>query len=330
MTILDRPAGRGHWALATLGGVIALLGAVLLAGGVWPAALGGSWYYAPAGAAMLVAGVLLFRGRNAGAWWFAGVVAVSLLWTWWESGSDYWRWVPRLGLIVGLALVLALLLPKLQRPVSRTVSRSLAGALAVVFVVAFALAFMPHGVTEADGALAHAAGVLGGLVTRDTSAPVAASGAQPANAPADGDWAAYGRSQAGQRYSPLHQHHGNHLAGSGRLLLGGVLLMLFQRLLEHGIATLQRFQFQRGGRRTRLQLRQRRLIAAKAVLRAGKLAGFGTQLAATYERQPGSDQRPECECRHQVDQDAHGDSSKRCISCRPATRRLEADPWRVP
>ncbi len=144
MTILDRPAGRGHWALATLGGVIALLGAVLLAGGVWLAALGGSWYYAPAGAAMLVAGVLLFRGRNAGAWWFAGVVAVSLLWTWWESGSDYWRWVPRLGLIVGLALVLALLLPKLQRPVSRTVSRSLAGALAVVFVVAFALAFMPH------------------------------------------------------------------------------------------------------------------------------------------------------------------------------------------
>ncbi|CEE24072.1 hypothetical protein HZS93_01755 [Xanthomonas citri] len=152
MTILDRPAGRGHWALATLGGVIALLGAVLLAGGVWLAALGGSWYYAPAGAAMLVAGVLLFRGRNAGAWWFAGVVAVSLLWTWWESGSDYWRWVPRLGLIVGLALVLALLLPKLQRPVSRTVSRSLAGALAVVFVVAFALAFMPHGVTEADRA----------------------------------------------------------------------------------------------------------------------------------------------------------------------------------
>ncbi|WP_164672598.1 PQQ-binding-like beta-propeller repeat protein, partial [Xanthomonas citri] len=49
------------------------------------------------------------------------------------------------------------------------------------------------------------AGVLGGLVTRDTSAPVAASGAQPANAPADGDWAAYGRSQAGQRYSPLQQ-----------------------------------------------------------------------------------------------------------------------------
>nr|WP_245149940.1 hypothetical protein [Xanthomonas axonopodis] len=212
MTILDRPSGRGHWALATLGGVIALLGAVLLAGGVWLAALGGSWYYAPAGAAMLVAGVLLFRGRNAGAWWFAGVVAVSLLWTWWESGSDYWRWVPRLGLIVGLAFVLALLLPKLHRPVSRKVSRSLAGALTVAFVVAFALAFMPHGVTEADGALAQAAGVLGGLVNRNASGSVAAAGAQPANAPADGDWAAYGRSQAGQRYSPLQQINRDNVA----------------------------------------------------------------------------------------------------------------------
>ncbi|RXU29360.1 hypothetical protein B0A91_00070, partial [Pseudomonas syringae] len=71
---------------------------------------------------------------------------------------------------------------------------------------------MPHGVTEADGALAHAAGMLGGLVNRDTSAPVAASGVQPANAPADGDWAAYGRSQAGQRYSPLQQINRDNVA----------------------------------------------------------------------------------------------------------------------
>lgn len=111
MSTLLRPSRRGHWALAILGGVIVLLGLVLLAGGAWLAALGGSWYYAPAGLAMLIAGVLLFRGRNAGAWWFAAVVVATLLWTWWESGSDYWRWVPRLGLIVGLAFVLALLLP---------------------------------------------------------------------------------------------------------------------------------------------------------------------------------------------------------------------------
>ncbi|CAD1790550.1 membrane-bound PQQ-dependent dehydrogenase, glucose/quinate/shikimate family [Xanthomonas arboricola pv. juglandis] len=212
MTTLHRPSRRGHWALATLGGVIGVLGTVLLAGGVWLAALGGSWYYAPAGAALLIAGVLLFRGRNAGAWWFAAVVAASLLWTWWESGSDYWRWVPRLGLIVGLAFVLALLLPKLERPVSRAVSRSVAGVLAAVFVVAFALAFVPFGVTEADGVLAHAAGMAAGLVKRSASASPAVSDGQPANAPADDDWAAYGRSQAGQRYSPLQQINRDNVA----------------------------------------------------------------------------------------------------------------------
>lgn len=41
MTTLHRPSRRGHWALATLGGVIGVLGAVLLTGGLWLAALGG-------------------------------------------------------------------------------------------------------------------------------------------------------------------------------------------------------------------------------------------------------------------------------------------------
>ncbi|MCE4509587.1 PQQ-binding-like beta-propeller repeat protein, partial [Xanthomonas hortorum pv. vitians] len=139
-------------------------------------------------------------------------MVASLLWTWWESGSDYWRWVPRAGLIVGLAFVLALLLPKLERPVSRALSRSVAGVLAAVFLVAFALAFVPFGVTEADGALAHAAGVAASLVNRNVPASLASSGAQPANAPADDDWAAYGRSQAGLRYSPLQQINRDNVA----------------------------------------------------------------------------------------------------------------------
>ncbi|CAD0319181.1 Glycerol dehydrogenase large subunit [Xanthomonas hortorum pv. cynarae] len=66
--------------------------------------------------------------------------------------------------------------------------------------------------TEADGALAHAAGVAASLVNRNVPASLASSGAQPANAPVDDDWAAYGRSQPGLRYSPLRQINRDNVA----------------------------------------------------------------------------------------------------------------------
>ncbi|MBO9880409.1 membrane-bound PQQ-dependent dehydrogenase, glucose/quinate/shikimate family [Xanthomonas sp. D-109] len=198
MNEFERTERRGGWPLRLLGGVCALIGAVLTIGGAWLLALGGSWYYLVAGLGLAISGVQLWRGRRSGALWFAATFLLSLLWAAWESGTDYWRWVPRMGLMVFLALLLALLLPRLDRPFSRTLSRSLAVVLALVFVGAFALAFLPYGVTEADGTLAHAAGMAAALATPRT-------GAQPADAPADADWAAYGRDNAGSRYTPLRQ-----------------------------------------------------------------------------------------------------------------------------
>ncbi|MCW0462377.1 Quinoprotein glucose dehydrogenase [Xanthomonas sacchari] len=162
------------------------------------AALGGSWYYLVAGLGLTISGVQLWRARRNGALWFAATFLLSLLWAAWESGTDYWRWVPRMGLMVFLALLLALLLPRLDRPFSRRLSRSLAAVLALVFVGAFALAFLPYGVTEAEGTLAHAAGMAAALASPRT-------GAQPADASVDADWAAYGRDNAGSRYTPLRQ-----------------------------------------------------------------------------------------------------------------------------
>ncbi|WP_295938419.1 PQQ-binding-like beta-propeller repeat protein [uncultured Xanthomonas sp.] len=189
---------RGGWPLQLLGGACALIGAVLAIGGAWLLAIGGSWYYLVAGLGLTISGVQLWRARRNGALWFAATFLLSLLWAAWESGADYWRWVPRMGLMVFLALLLALLLPGLDRPFSRRLSRTLAAVLALVFVGAFALAFLPYGVTEADGTLAHAAGMAAALATPRT-------GAQPADAPADADWAAYGRDNAGSRYTPLRQ-----------------------------------------------------------------------------------------------------------------------------
>ena len=192
-------ARRPRHALVTvLSLVLMLLGLVLGGLGAWLATLGGSWYYVLAGVGLLVAGVLLWGNRRAGALWFGAVFVGTLLWTWWESGSDYWRWVPRLGLIVGIGLVLSLLLPTLDRPFSRRLSRSIAGVLALVFVAAFALAFVPHGVTAASGSFPEA-------MTSTGLAPTADAPLQPADKPGDDDWAAYGRNNAATRFSPLQQ-----------------------------------------------------------------------------------------------------------------------------
>ncbi|WP_448133985.1 membrane-bound PQQ-dependent dehydrogenase, glucose/quinate/shikimate family [Stenotrophomonas rhizophila] len=192
-------ARRPRHALVTvLSLVLMLLGLVLGGLGAWLASLGGSWYYVLAGVGLLVAGVLLWGNRRAGALWFGAVFVGTLLWTWWESGGDYWRWVPRLGLIVGIGLVLSLLLPTLDRPFSRRLSRSIAGVLALVFVAAFALAFVPHGVTAASGSLPEA-------MTSTGLAPTADAPLQPADKPVDDDWAAYGRNNAATRFSPLQQ-----------------------------------------------------------------------------------------------------------------------------
>ena len=192
-------ARRPRHALVTvLSLVLMLLGLVLGGLGAWLASLGGSWYYVLAGVGLLVAGVLLWGNRRAGALWFGAVFVGTLLWTWWESGGDYWRWVPRLGLIVGIGLVLSLLLPTLDRPFSRRLSRSIAGVLALVFVAAFALAFVPHGVTAASGNFPEA-------MTSTGLAPTADAPLQPADKPGDDDWAAYGRNNAATRFSPLQQ-----------------------------------------------------------------------------------------------------------------------------
>ena len=192
------PQRRRHGLMTLLAIVLILLGLVLGGLGAWLASLGGSWYYVLAGLGMLVAGGLLWGNRRSGALLFGVVFVGTLLWTWWESGSDYWRWVPRLGLVVGIGFVLSLLLPTLDRPFTRRLSRSIAGVLALVFVVAFTLAFVPHGITAASGAFPEPA-------TSAGLAPTADAPLQPADTPADGDWAAYGRNNAATRFSPLQQ-----------------------------------------------------------------------------------------------------------------------------
>ena len=144
---------RAHPLITLLGAVIALLGLTLLIGGIILATSGGSWYYLLAGLGLLVSGALMMLGRVAGAWWYWAVMLGTFLWSLWESGLDYWRWVPRLGLFVILGILVALAQWRVPDGPGRTGSRLVALALALVFAATFGLAFLPYGFTEAEGPL---------------------------------------------------------------------------------------------------------------------------------------------------------------------------------
>src|SRR3546814_14953588 len=58
-----------------IGLLIFLVGLAMAGGGIWLAALGGSWYYAIAGIVMMLSGVLLVARHRVGAWLYWLVLA---------------------------------------------------------------------------------------------------------------------------------------------------------------------------------------------------------------------------------------------------------------
>jgi quinoprotein glucose dehydrogenase len=194
----SHPPPSRHPLVTVLSLLLLLLGLLFTGLGTWLFQLGGSPYYVLAGLGLLASGVLLWTNRRLGAWLFFLVFIGTLGWTVWESGNDYWRWVPRMGTFAVLAVVLAVLLPMLREPVPRRFSRTLAGVLGLGLALAIGLAFAAHGGKQGDAVFPESVPSAGLAPTREVSA-------QPADDPAAGDWAAWGRSNAGTRYSPLAQ-----------------------------------------------------------------------------------------------------------------------------
>lgn len=163
--------------------LLLLLGLVLLGGGVWLVSLGGSLFYAIAGIALIVAGVAAKGRRPIARWVYAVFLAGAAAWALWESGFDWWPLATRLGLFLLLAIPLLFPGPTSQR----------GGVIALfpVWVVVgvitvSSLAFDQHRVD--------------GLLNQDIVSADPEMGDM-----SDEDWQAYGRSNLGQRYSPLDQ-----------------------------------------------------------------------------------------------------------------------------
>lgn len=98
-----------------VGVVCALIGLALALGGGYLAVLGGSWYYLPAGLAIVVAGLLIAKGRPAGALLFALTLLLSAVWAIWDAGLEFWPLVSRLFMLAVMGMVIAFIYPAMVR-----------------------------------------------------------------------------------------------------------------------------------------------------------------------------------------------------------------------
>lgn len=174
--------------------LIALIGLFLLGGGVWLLTLGGSPYYALAGAAMFVSAAYLWFGNPLGSAIFQLTVIATVLWAFWESGFDLWAVMPRVAL--PLLLMAWLYTPWVRRGIYTDDDGEEAGggsdlkkaaALIGVAVIGAGAMFGAEFVkAQEDGR--HGGGH--GERSVDEQA---------------GDWRHYGNSLFGSRYSTLNQ-----------------------------------------------------------------------------------------------------------------------------
>ncbi|MBS0218260.1 MAG: membrane-bound PQQ-dependent dehydrogenase, glucose/quinate/shikimate family [Proteobacteria bacterium] len=176
---------QGGWIVPAYGVVLILLGLPLVAGGVWLARLGGSWYYLIAGALLVISGGLIFRRRFAGIWLFALGFVGTLVWAYAEVGAQFWPLVPRLSPWLVLGVVTALVAPKLRSSV-RFAGWTVAAVLAIASVAGFAGMFSEHGEIIGTAALA----------------PIRAGDAQSQR---NERWQYYGRTLDGHRFAPFDQ-----------------------------------------------------------------------------------------------------------------------------
>ena len=168
--------------------IAAVLALALLGGGIWLVALGGSAYYLLIGLALLVFTVLLWRRSAAAIWLYAALMLITVIWGLWEASTDFWALVPRLD-ILGL-LGCWLLVPAVTRDIP---ARLKAGKASLAATLVIAIAVLGYSIfndpQEIDGSMAAA----------QPTQPQAVEGIEAA------DWPAYGRTQAGTRYSPLNE-----------------------------------------------------------------------------------------------------------------------------
>lgn len=196
----ERHHGLAYWWRALVGTLLVVLGLLIGGGGAWLIALGGSWYYLPAGTALLLAGALLLGGKIAGVWLYALTWLATLAWAYWEVGLDGWALMPRILAPTIILVFVILAIPAFRETTGR---RSLnaaymtglllpviaAGALGLFHISAAAQTQPPATPQSPTAPVPGSA-----LAWSDTTVHQVGS-----------DWPVYGGSDFATRYSPLRE-----------------------------------------------------------------------------------------------------------------------------
>ncbi|KKD00879.1 membrane-bound PQQ-dependent dehydrogenase, glucose/quinate/shikimate family [Photobacterium halotolerans] len=160
-----------------------LIGLVLFGGGLWLISLGGSWYFAIAGVVFLLVAAKVRTKRGNAQILYGLFLLASLIWSLWESGYDWWPLASRMGLL----LVLGIPLLFSFRLMGRTRISRLTAYWWLVALVTL-------------GSIFNETHTLEGQLNTSTIVQSPKLGQVPA-----ADWYSYGRSNLGQRYSPLER-----------------------------------------------------------------------------------------------------------------------------
>lgn len=173
------PSGLGTRLLAA---ILLLIGLIVAAGGTWLATLGGSPYYLLGGAAVMISALALWASRPLAGWLYGVFLLATLAWALAEVGANGWALAPRL--IAPAVLGLLFLLPGIRRSLGHAGWGAGGVALLLLLVqTGVGLAASP------DWLAGHSAKASSGL----------------ASDAAGDEWASWGGTNAGQRFSGLSQ-----------------------------------------------------------------------------------------------------------------------------
>ncbi|MCG0993604.1 membrane-bound PQQ-dependent dehydrogenase, glucose/quinate/shikimate family [Acetobacter indonesiensis] len=184
-----RESNKGLFTIIT-SALLALIGLFLFLGGAELLFLGGSWFYILAGAVLLAIAISGFKNPKLAARLYAALLLVATVWSLFEVGFNIWGLEVRLMTLIGLGVWL--LLPWVWRTSQNwlTDKREVLGSVVVSCLVVLASCFSSYSIN--------------GTVPADR---MSAQGQKDdaAGGVADSDWAAYGRTVGGDRYSPVGQ-----------------------------------------------------------------------------------------------------------------------------